>query len=75
MSVLGLLLLDVLADDADGRSAREQLHVVVFAVHFHPRSLRARADLGEDAARDVDLTCGEHTAARLCYGDPNACVA
>src|SRR5690242_8821500 len=100
MSVWGLLLLDVVADDAEGRSAagggevagrpehafpvaladvrallaqqatgntlevvhergdgqlrrilNEQVHMVVFAVHFHERSLRVRTDLGEDAAQ------------------------
>ena len=47
----------------------EQVHVVVFAVHLHQRSLRVRADVGEDAAQDVDRTCVEHTAAILCYED------
>jgi len=28
--------------------------MVVFAVHLHQRSLRVRADVGEDAAVDVD---------------------
>src|SRR6185369_2269815 len=122
MSVWYSLQLDVLADDADGRSAaggcevagrpesappvaladvrallaqqatgntlqavhergNSQLrrilhvHVVVFAVHFHERRLRVRADLGEDATQDVDRTRIEHTATILCYEDPNAHVA
>jgi len=39
--------------------------MVDFAVHLHQRSLRVRADVGEDAAEDVDRTCVEHTAAIL----------
>jgi hypothetical protein len=43
----------------------EQVHAVVFAVHFRQCSLRVRADLHEDVAQDVDRTCVEHTAAIL----------
>jgi hypothetical protein len=46
-----------------------QVHVVVFAVHFHQRGVRVRADVGEDAAQEVDSLCVEHTAAILCYED------
>jgi hypothetical protein len=42
------------------RSCREQAYGVVFTVQLHPRSLRVRADLGEDVARDVDRPCAEH---------------
>jgi hypothetical protein len=35
--------------------------MIVFAVHLHQRNLRVRADLGEDAAQDVDRLCVEHT--------------
>jgi hypothetical protein len=52
-----------------GRILHEQVHVVVFAVHLHPRGVRVRADVGEDAAQEVDSLCVEHTAAILCYED------
>src|SRR5579859_2414207 len=51
------------------RILNEQVHMVVFAVHFHERSLRIRTDLGEDAAQDVERTRVEHTAAIFCYED------
>ena len=44
-------------------------HVVVVAGHLHPRGMRVRADVGEDAAQDVDSLCVEHTATILCYED------
>jgi hypothetical protein len=31
--------------------------------------VRVRADVGEDAAQDVDSLCAEHTAAIFCYED------
>jgi hypothetical protein len=51
----------------------EQVHVVVFAVHLHPRSLRVRADVGEDAARDVDRVRRTHSDESL-IRRPNARV-
>jgi hypothetical protein len=50
--------------------APQQVYVVVFAVHLHQRGVRVRADVGEDAAQDVDSLCVEHTAAILCHEDP-----
>ena len=42
-----------------GGILHEQVHVVVFAVHLHPRGVRVRADVGEDAAQEVDSLCVE----------------
>jgi hypothetical protein len=53
-----------------GRIFHEQVYLVVFAVHLHPRDVRIRADVGADAAQDVDSLCVKHTAAMLCYEDP-----
>jgi hypothetical protein len=50
--------------------APQQVYVVVFAIHLHQRGVRVRADVGEDAAQDVDSLCVEHTAAILCHEDP-----
>jgi hypothetical protein len=33
-------------------------------------AVRVRADVGEDAAQDVDSLCVEHTVALLCDEDP-----
>jgi len=46
--------------DSEG-VVNEQVHVVVFTVHFYPRSLRVQPDHGEEVAQDVDRTCVEHT--------------
>jgi hypothetical protein len=46
------------------------VHVVVFAVHLHQRGVRVRADVGEDAAQEVDSLCVEHTATTFCYEEP-----
>src|SRR6266702_6415450 len=56
-------------DSHFGRVFHEQVDVVVFAVHLHQRGVRVRADVGEDAAQEVDSLCVEHTAAIFCYED------
>ena len=43
----------------------KQMHVVIFAVHLHQRSLRVRADVGKDAAQDVKRMRVEHTVSIL----------
>jgi hypothetical protein len=37
---------------------------------IHQRSVRVRADVGEDGAQDVDSPSVEYTAAIFCYEDP-----
>jgi hypothetical protein len=49
--------------------SHEQVHVVAFTVHVHPRSVRVRADVDEDAAQDVDRLRVKHTATILCCED------
>jgi len=45
------------------------VHGVVLAVHLHQRSLRVRADVGDDAAQAVDSLRVKHTATIFCYED------
>jgi len=49
--------------------ASQQVSVVLFAVHLHTRGVHVGADVGEDAAQDVDSLSAEHAAVMLCYED------
>jgi len=49
-------------DSHFGRIFHEQVHVVVFTVHLHKRSVRVGGDVGEDGVQDVDSPSVEYTA-------------